>query len=136
MPARDGVDLAKMYVGYYGITAQAEGESNADFRARVAGALRRENKIVDAHEVFTNRYHDEKPSGDDLTDHAVTDGIAGALKLVLDGNPVAERCGPDYARLETEQVAGTLTRLQPDRDEAADNALVMLAMMLGGGPRR
>lgn len=111
-----------MYVGHYGIEPQAEDETNAAFRARVAGVLRGRMLVVDAHEAYTNRYHDEKPEdGDDVLDSPVT-GIMGATALAMQGKPDKD-IGYDLA-------AGVYVQ-KKQRDPAADDMLVMLAMLMG-----
>lgn len=49
MPHPNGVDIANMYVGSYGIKPQGIYESNLCFRNRVAQVLRSKLMIVDAH---------------------------------------------------------------------------------------
>lgn len=120
MPDKNGNEIATMYVGHYGIEPQAEGESNAAFRSRVADVLRRKGLVIDAHEVYVNRYHDEKT--DDPLDSAMT-GITGAVALALSGQNSVDM-GHDFA-------AGVYVKT-PQRSPEADNALVMLAMLMGG----
>lgn len=123
MPDRNGTEIATMYVGHYGIEPQAEGESNHGFRARVADRLRNNGQIIDAHEAFTNRYHDEPArEGDDTLDDPNT-GIMGACALALQGRP-DHGFGDDLA-------AGVYVS-KPKSSRAADDMLIMLAMALGG----
>lgn len=122
MPDPNGIEIASMYVGHHGIEPKAETETNSGFRARVANALRAENMVVDAHEVFSNRFHDEKV-GDGETSPAI--GALGAAAAALKGMP------PDMG---TDLAAGVyLTEQEKRKNSGADEAMLMLAMALMGG---
>ena len=128
MPHPDGVEIANMYVGYNGITAQQPDESNALFRQRVSAVLREDNKIVDAHEVINNKYHDEQRH-DDPT-NPVMNGINGACALALSGHDNLKSTFIDNAANDL--------RLKRERDEQyEDERLSILMMMIGamGGGR-
>jgi len=120
MPDKNGNEIATMYVGHYGIEPQAEGEDNRTFRSRVADVLRSNNLIIDAHEAYTNRYHDEKQ--DDILDSPTT-GIVGAVALAMQGKQDKD-IGYDMA-------AGVCVQ-KKQHDPTSDDALVMLMMALGG----
>ena len=122
MPDPNGIEIASMYVGHHGIEPKAENETNTGFRARVASVLRAENKVVDAHEVFSNRYHDEKVE-DGETSPAV--GVMGAAAATLKG------MRPD---LGTDLAAGVyLTEKEQRKNRGVDEAMLMLAMAMLGG---
>lgn len=123
MPNPNGVDIANMYVGYNGIEPQKEGESNYSFRQRVAGVLRNDNKIVDAHEVINNRYHDEQL--DDDTTNPVVDGICGAAALALSGHG-------DIKSTVIDEAANKL-RLKRYREERNRDGMINAYMMLLAG---
>ena len=71
---------ARMYGEYYGIT-QAEDEGNEAYRSRVAGELRKQGKIIEAHEVASGRRWndpDQGPTGPMA-------GIFGAVAQAMQG---------------------------------------------------
>lgn len=124
MPDPNGIEIASMYVGHHGIEPKADNETNSGFRARVANVLRAENKVVDAHEAYSNRFHDEKVEDGEISPAV---GAMGAAAAAFKGFP------PDMG---TDLAAGVYTTEADKRKKSgADDALVLLAMMLGGGPR-
>lgn len=117
---KPGTELATEYAQYYKIEPQKEGESDADFRGRVAGVLRGAGNIVEAHEAFNNERFDQ--SDDVLT------GIMGAAAMALQD----KNYGSTGERLiDDEFAAGTIARA-PKKD---DSALLLLALLLGGDRR-
>lgn len=120
MPASDGIEIASMYVGQFGIAPKAEDESAAAFRSRVADVLRANRMIVDAHEAYTNKYHDEAVGEGELS--AAT-GAMGACALALGGHK-QESVGDDI-------VAGLYVKHAPPPDPQRDALLLMMAMLSG-----
>lgn len=72
---------ARAYGRYHNIP-QAEGEADEAYRNRVAGELRRQGKIIEAHEVASGRRWDdpEQGLGGPMT------GIVGAMAQIMNGN--------------------------------------------------
>lgn len=56
---KPGTQIATEYAQIYQIEAQKEGKSDADFRGRVAGAIRDKGDSIEAHEAFNNELYDE-----------------------------------------------------------------------------
>lgn len=114
------MDDVREHAKYYGITEQAEGETDAEFRGRVAGVLRDQGHIIEAHEIFTGRRYDAEDGQDVVT------GIMGALAQAMQGvdyhSTGERRLGDDFA-------AGTLIQ-NPKPEMSAEMAL--LAVMLLG----
>lgn len=135
MPARDGIEIATMYVGYYGIQPKAPDESNADFRARVAGVLRRESKVIDAHEVFANCYHDEERPEDAGLGNPASLGALGHVALALnqpsDRAPMNET-GNARVDMETDQIAGLSLQHSKRYDPGMANAMLLLVAAMSG----
>lgn len=63
---------ATEYAKYYGIPEQREGESDSKFRSRVSGELRAKNKIIEAHEAYSDKPYDSDP----LTMLGILGGVA------------------------------------------------------------
>lgn len=123
MPDRNGIEIAQQYASHYNLEPKGDQESNARFRERVADHVRKQGLYVDAHEVLNNCYHDEKREGEDA--NPVVTGVTGVCALGLNGTlgRRATTVGDDIA-------AGVVVQNHdPDRDEA----LILWAMMLGGG---
>jgi len=93
--------LATEYAEYYKIEAQGEGESDMDFRLRVANALREGGHIVEAQEA----YHDQRYEESDTVISALFGEIGRALGKV-----------PQYSKPNTHSdevdklAAGTILR--------------------------
>lgn len=110
--------LATEYAEYHGVEAQREGESDVEFRERVATALRNMGHLIEAHEA----YQDERYESSD----SVMTGLFGAVAQALQdtrygGDPV----GNDIA-------AGTLIRHQMSPEyQREQEAKKMLAGLLG-----
>lgn len=122
MPDPNGIEIASMYVGHHGIEPKAETETNSGFRARVATVLRAENMVVDAHEVFSNRFHDEKVEEGEISPAI---GAIGAAATTLKGM---------RGDLGTDLAAGVyLTEKEQRKNSGADEAMLMLALALMGG---
>ena len=121
--------LATDYAKYYGISPQAEGESDHAFRERVSGALRSQGKLIEAHEAFQDARYDDPGRGGD-----VQTGIMGALAFALEGrgfrgDPVrpcdgAGQVGDDIA-------AGTLAQAPKKPQMSPEMALLALALFGG-----
>ncbi len=60
---------------------QAAGESDSDYRRRIAGVLRGEGRIIEAHEVLSGRRYDDPEQGE-LGPMA---GILGAFAQIYSG---------------------------------------------------
>ena len=55
--------LAQEYGTYYKIERLPE-DSDYDYRSRVAGELRKQNKIIEAHEAFSGKRYDDPDQGE------------------------------------------------------------------------
>lgn len=124
MPASDGIEIASMYVGQFGIAPKAEDESAAAFRSRVADVLRANRMIVDAHEAYSNKYHDEATQDGELS--AMT-GTLGACALALGGHERPSVGDDIVAGLYTENTPPP----DPQRDQQRDALLLMMAVLSG-----
>ena len=125
MPDPNGVDIALMYVGHDGIQPQGPDEPNFAFRSRVAQVMRSKGKIVDAHEIQTNRFHDENLKEDGGGD--VRKGCMGAAALALSG----------HGKIDSTVIDRTAYDVMKKREEERNNpdyadALLMLVSALGG----
>ena len=111
--------LATEYASYYGITPQAEGESDMDFRSRVATELRQQDHVIAAHEAYHNSYWD---TGDPAGENVMT-GIIGAVAQAMQGTHYrGDPIGNDIA-------AGVVTQ-HPKEQMSPEIAL--LAVMIFG----
>ena len=70
--------LAREYGAYYGIE-QRENESGSAYRSRVAGELRRKDMLIEAHEAFSGRTHDDPAQGPT----GPMTGILGAVSQIM-----------------------------------------------------
>ena len=112
--------LATKYAKYYDIPAQLDGESDAAFMARVAGELRNQGRIVEAHEASQNKRYDE--DGGDM----VMTGLYGAMAMALQGVDY----GSTGDTLIGDEIAAGLIATAPKRD--TDPLMALLAMALFG----
>ena len=112
--------LATEYAEYYEIEPQREGESDRDFRGRVATALRQAGHLVEAHEAYQNERHE--------TSNDVMTGLFGAVAQALSGTHYwGDPIGNDLA-------AGGLVRYQMSPEgKAQKEADALMARMLGAG---
>ena len=108
--------LVAEYAGYYNIAPQAEGESDTNFRHRVAGELRNQGHIIEAHEAQQNARYDESSN--------VMDGIAGAMAMALQG----VNYGSTGSRLVGDEIAAGAVVRNPKPEMSM--AEIMIAMML------
>lgn len=109
--------LATDYAGYYNLAPQGETESDIDFRKRVASHLRRDGKVVEAHEV----YHDARwdNNGNVLT------GVLGAVAQAMQGT----RYGGNP--LDNDIVAGEFVKYQMSPEgERAEKEKETIATLL------
>lgn len=111
--------LATQYAEWYNITPQAEGESDENFKHRVAGALRDAGQIIEAHEVQA----DARWDGEGST--AIT-GIAGAMAMALQGIDYG-RTGS--TRVGDEMAAGVIATSRASKPSADE--LLLTIMMRG-----
>jgi len=85
--------LATEYAQYYNIASQGEGESDFAFRSRVAGALRDQGRIIEAHEAQQDaRYEDS-----DTVMTGIVGALAQAMQSVNYGRTGARQVGDDFA---------------------------------------
>lgn len=113
--------LACEYGKYYKITRQ-EDESDSAYRSRVAGELRRQGHIIEAHEAFSGRRYDDPEQG---PSGAMT-GIFGAVVQKLQGT---EYSPDDPERQIGDDIAvGAVVRY---KDNNRDSALSSLFDILG-----
>lgn len=117
---KPGVDIATEYAKIWKLESQKEGESDADFRGRVADALRDAGSIIEAHEAFNNERYEE---GDD-----VMTGIIGAAAQALQGRNYGST---GERKFDDDFATGTI--VQAPKDDNA--AMALLAVLLLGGNR-
>lgn len=108
--------LATDYARYYGIEAQREDESDNTFRHRVAGALRGQGHIIEAHEAQQDAYYDQSDN--------VMAGILGAVYQEMNGvayGSTGERLvGDDIA------IGHVVSNPKPE----VDPLMLLMAMMM------
>jgi len=97
-------------------------ETDDNYRSRVSGILRGRGNLVEAHEVFSGRRHDDPEQGD----LGPITGLFGALAQVLEGkdyspNDPERQIGDDLA-------VGIVTRF---KDRSAETALATIFGALG-----
>ena len=110
--------IATMYVGKFGIDAQREDESDIQFRGRVAGVLRDNEKIIEAHEVYNDEYQGESD--------AVTTGVMGALAQYMQG--------VDYRVSGRQQIATDFAAgmvVKNPREEMSPEMALMAVLLFG-----
>lgn len=118
--------LATQYASDYRIEAQREGESDYDFKYRVAGELRDRGNAIEAHEVMANGRHDDPERGGD-----VMTGLMGMMAMALHGVDYGSRGGH---RVDDECVCGTLQRYEMSPEgQARRRSDNMMAHMLSNG---
>ena len=110
--------LATEYAEYYGIAPQGENENSSAFRSRVAGVLRDQGRIIEAHEAQQDaRYEDNEQ---------VMDGILGAAAQAMQGT----HYGSTGERLVGDDIAaGYLVRYPKPK---LDPDMALLAMLMFG----
>jgi hypothetical protein len=77
----DKNELARNYGKYYEIAEQKKDESDYDYRSRVAGELRKQKHLIEAHEAFSGRRYDDPDQGE----MGPMTGIFGALAMASQG---------------------------------------------------
>ena len=112
---------ANMYVGSYGIEPQGESESDQTFKERVAGVLRDNNMIIEAHEVIQDARWDDSNKGGD-----VMAGVIGAMAQTLQG--------VDYgvsgnSQVGTDIMAGIYS--QSEKPKQTPEEILLFALMFG-----
>lgn len=110
--------LATSYAQHFNIPQQQEGESDLSLRSRVAGVLRAQGRIIEAHEA----YHDERYENSDK----VNQGVYGALAQALSGRDYSQ----DREQKIGDDIASGFVAKQPQPD--AEMA-VLAAILFGGG---
>lgn len=109
--------LATEYAQYFSIEAQREGESDADFRGRVAGELRARGELIYANEAYYDKRIDYA-GGDVMT------GVTGAVAQVYQGIDY----GSKGARQLDDDFAAGVVASAPKKDDA----MILLAALLFG----
>lgn len=111
----DVIEMAR----YLGLSEQQDGESDRDFRIRVADVLRGKGRLIESQEILVGRRFDDPANppvgvlGNPLT------GVAGALAQAMQGI--------DYRNAEDDAVAGAYALAPPDpAKEAMRRAFDML----------
>lgn len=118
--------LATQYASDYRIEAQREGESDTDFKYRVAGELRDRGHAIEAHEVMANGRHDDPERGGD-----VMTGLMGMMSMALAGVDYGSRGG---SRVDNECIAGYLQRHEMSPEgKAQRRSADLMAHMLSNG---
>ena len=110
--------LATEYAKYYEIDPQREGESDAAFKSRVAGALRAQGRLIESHEAYQDKRYEES---DDVM-IGIVGAVAQAAKGVDYGSDDERKIGDDLA-------AGALVK-SPRRD--GDALMALMALLLAG----
>lgn len=113
--------LATEYGSYYGIE-QKKGEPDYAYRSRVAGELRRQGKIIEAHEAFSGRRYDDPEQGQT----GPMSGIFGAVAQAMQGIQYSPH-DPER-QISDDIAAGVVVRHGRD---PADNALAAIFGLLG-----
>ena len=112
--------LAREYGTYYRIE-QRKDEPNELYRGRVAGELRRQGRLIEAHEAYSGRRHDDPSQGP----AGPMAGIFGAVTQAMQGR--------DYSPHDSERqighdiTAGVVVR----HGRKADSALGAIFELLG-----
>lgn len=110
--------LATEYAEYYEIEAQREGESDMDFRLRIASTLREKGHIIEASEA----YHDQRYEESDTVVSALFGEVGRAMGKV-----------PQYSKPGTHSdegdkvAAGTILRHKEDNP---DPMMLLIAAMM------
>jgi hypothetical protein len=110
-PLFDRNAQARMYGEYYGMV-QKDGEDDSDYRSRVAGELRRQGKLIEAHEAFSGRRWNDPEQGI----AGPTAGIIGAVAQSLKGFEYSPR-DPER-QIGDDIAAGVVISSGPSRGEA------------------
>jgi hypothetical protein len=112
---------ASEYVGSFGIEPQNESETSQAFKERVAGTLRDNNRIIEAHEVIQGKRYDDPEGGD------VMSGIMGAMSMAFNnvdyGSSGNSQIGDDIA-------AGIVANA-PKKKSASIEAMMLMVEMMG-----
>lgn len=106
-------DVIEM-ANYLGLDPQAAGESERDFRLRVAAELRARGQIVEAHEIACGRRFDDPDASPMGSLGSPLTGVAGAIAAALGGIDYGDR-----SRVDDEAVIGALALAPPDPARAA-----------------
>lgn len=123
--------LATDYARNYNIPPQKTGESNSDFKYRVAGKLREMGNIIESHEVLCDKRYDESPD--------VITGITGAMAMIMEnrgfhGDP--ERPNNGERQLDDDFAAGILTRHQINNPPPPPEVALLSAMLFSGNKKK
>lgn len=111
-PAFDPYEQARAYGEYYDI-AQNEEESNEAYRSRVASELRRQGKIIEAHEAASGRRWDDPEQGP----AGPLAGITGAMAQALAGFEYSP--GDPERQIGDDVAAGIVVNAGPDPAQQA-----------------
>ncbi len=112
--------LAKKYAENYGITKQGEKESDYNYRSRVSGELKKQGRLIEAHEAFSGRRYDDPNQGE----WGPMTGLLGAAAKALQG---IEFSPSDYE----EQIGDDLAAGQLVKHHRRDNGLAEIIRVLG-----
>ena len=108
--------LATDYADYYSIASQQSGESDYEFRHRVAGKLRDMGKLIEAHEA----QRDERIEQSDDVMQGVMGAVAQALHGIDYGVSGVQQVGCDIA-------AGAIAKSpQPKIDRGLASLMALL----------
>ena len=103
---------ARAHGGYLNLP-QGEDESDGSYRERVAGVLRANDQVIEAHEVITGRRYDDPEQGD----MGPMTGIIGAMAQELHGHILSPH---DPERQIGDDIAyGVVVRAGADRSAQA-----------------
>lgn len=107
----------------FGIEGQRDGESDGVFRSRVAGILRSQGHIIEAHEAYNNALYDDPTSPNGML------GILGAV--------AQDFHGIDYGATDGEQQVGhdLAAGIVADAPKEDDSFVKLWLFALLGGRR-
>lgn len=117
--------LATEYARSFNLEAQKQGESDSDFKCRVAGELRNRGRIIESHEALNDGLYDQNKS--------TMTGIVGALAFAMagrrfNGDPIHPTNGK--RQVDDDFAAGVLTQ-NPKPSMSPETALLMVSLFGG-----
>jgi len=119
-----GTEITAERARWFKLQPQAEDETNADFRSRVAGKLRDMGHVIESHEAQCNRLYNDASGGESNNPMV---GIMGAM--------ASQMAGRDYhqsgaSRVDDDIAAGTVVR-SSDESSQMNPDMLAFALMFG-----
>lgn len=115
------MDDVNVMANYYKIETQRDGESDRDYRNRVAGALRDKGLLIEAHEIHSGKRWDAEGSD-------VMTGVIGALAQAVQD---VDYGSSGYRQIGDDIAAGTV--IQHKRETSPEMALIAILMSEAAG---